>query len=305
MKRAVLFFSLVLMAGSIHAQKVFKKYGIDKEPVTLSKGRYVETFTNDEVVQIGTVLLNTKTNKVVKFLDEDTITVSYQEEYASRFVSIDPLAEKYPWLSPYAFCMNNPVRFIDPDGRKIVDATGNVMYANGQWLSNATAGAKLIANSMYSTPSGREAFNNLVKANYGVQLVYDQTSDIGKVGQAARFHDGNGNTTKATITIFEKNLVGELNNLTDLKNSGQDPVAAGATDSQQSMIKEGIPTQSERIGQVGVHEAEHVLNPNTGESGAVKAEIKAIKETAIKSLPIKLKVPEFTFKIEIKLPWEK
>jgi hypothetical protein len=104
------------MAGSIHAQKVFKKYGVDKEPVTLSKGRYVETFTNDEVVQIGTVLLNTKTNKVIKFLDEDTITVSYQEEYASRFVSIDPLAEKYPWLSPYAFCSNNPVNRIDPTG---------------------------------------------------------------------------------------------------------------------------------------------------------------------------------------------
>ena len=34
--------------------------------------------------------------------------------------SIDPMAEKYYWLSPYSYCANNPVKFVDPDGRKIV-----------------------------------------------------------------------------------------------------------------------------------------------------------------------------------------
>ena len=40
-----------------------------------------------------------------------------------RFTTIDPLAEKYPGISPYAYCNGNPVNFVDPDGmdfRKVV-----------------------------------------------------------------------------------------------------------------------------------------------------------------------------------------
>ena len=33
-----------------------------------------------------------------------------------RFTTIDPLAEKYPSVSPYAYCNGNPVNFVDPDG---------------------------------------------------------------------------------------------------------------------------------------------------------------------------------------------
>ena len=36
----------------------------------------------------------------------------------ARWDRIDPLCEKEPGVSPYAYCANNPVKFIDPDGRK-------------------------------------------------------------------------------------------------------------------------------------------------------------------------------------------
>jgi RHS repeat-associated protein len=36
-----------------------------------------------------------------------------------RFTTMDPLAEKYYAYSPYAYCMGNPIKFVDPDGREI------------------------------------------------------------------------------------------------------------------------------------------------------------------------------------------
>lgn len=36
-----------------------------------------------------------------------------------RWIAPDPASEKYYDLSPYAYCANNPVNLVDPDGKKI------------------------------------------------------------------------------------------------------------------------------------------------------------------------------------------
>ena len=40
----------------------------------------------------------------------------YYDNFLPRWTTPDPLAEKYYSISPYAFCNNNPVNFVDPDG---------------------------------------------------------------------------------------------------------------------------------------------------------------------------------------------
>ena len=34
----------------------------------------------------------------------------------SIWLSVDPLADKYPYSSPYVYCNNNPIRLVDPNG---------------------------------------------------------------------------------------------------------------------------------------------------------------------------------------------
>jgi len=48
-----------------------------------------------------------------------------------RWLSIDPLAAKYPSLSPYAYVANNPINAVDPDGRYI-------WFVHGTFSDNTT-----------------------------------------------------------------------------------------------------------------------------------------------------------------------
>ena len=61
---------------------------------------------------------------------------------AAFWTSPDPLCEKYYNISPYAFCNNNPVTFIDPDGRFIDTAwdAANVAMGVTSFVANVTVG---------------------------------------------------------------------------------------------------------------------------------------------------------------------
>ena len=43
----------------------------------------------------------------------------YDSDLMTGWLSVDPMADKYPSLSPYAYCGWNPVRLVDPDGEDI------------------------------------------------------------------------------------------------------------------------------------------------------------------------------------------
>jgi len=36
----------------------------------------------------------------------------------SIWLSVDPMSDKYPSMSPYNYCANNPIIFLDPDGKE-------------------------------------------------------------------------------------------------------------------------------------------------------------------------------------------
>ena len=63
-----------------------------------------------------------------KELDEETGMYYYEARYYAppTFTSRDPLFEKYFRMSPYAYCANNPVKYVDPSGEDI-EATDDIV----------------------------------------------------------------------------------------------------------------------------------------------------------------------------------
>ena len=62
------------------------------------------------------------------------------DDRISKWLSVDPLADQYPGISPYAYCAWNPVKYVDPDGRDIYEFdsdgnfTGNVIKQDGDHI---------------------------------------------------------------------------------------------------------------------------------------------------------------------------
>ena len=56
----------------------------------------------------------------------------YDPDLSALWLSVDPMADKYPGISPYAYCAWNPVRLVDPDGKD----TFNIDLKTGYLLSS-------------------------------------------------------------------------------------------------------------------------------------------------------------------------
>jgi hypothetical protein len=136
---------LLIVTASIKAQNPFEELGVKCEVLTLSKGKYCEFFPNDTLIRIGTVIFNTITNQVVDLVVLDSTNANdlrRQPYISSRWMSPDPLAEKYYEISPYTYCANNPILFLDPNGMEIwlsytqKDKDGNETTTKYQYRDN-------------------------------------------------------------------------------------------------------------------------------------------------------------------------
>jgi hypothetical protein len=124
--------ALVITARAQSDYNPFSSIGKKAKIVTASDGEF-EEFNYDTIQRIGSVLVNTRTKKIVKLLDANkTFTKASDNSAQSRWYSPDPLSEKFYNWSPYNFSFDNPIKFVDRDGK------APEVYINGDEADAAT-----------------------------------------------------------------------------------------------------------------------------------------------------------------------
>jgi len=138
----------------------------------------------------------------------------YDPSLSGLFISVDPMADKYPSISPYAYCAWNPVKLVDPDGKdwivifdhnkKTVTIEANYIVRTGdEETKNSAINAINVWNDLtgkYGLKVGEEKYS--VKFNLSV---------IGASDADLNNPDKNNNTYKLTSRFEDDNTYGETN----------------------------------------------------------------------------------------------
>ena len=107
---------------------------------------------------------------------------------AGTWLSVDPWADKYPQISPYAYCGWNPIKFVDPDGRYFDDTNEETAQKIEAELFTKKIYAALGNNNqmreLYSTWKDIQDMRNDGKNEYRFEL------DKNKPGTTSKEEDG-------------------------------------------------------------------------------------------------------------------
>jgi RHS repeat-associated protein len=151
--------------------------------------------------------------------DEETGLCYYGARYydprTSVWLSVDPLAEKYPNIGSYVYCANNPVKYIDPDGR-VLKLAGNrqeriTSLTYLQKLSNDKLGVKQdgtviimkkgAMNKDKTLSSGTGLVANIISENNTMTIELGKKGSTNTEENSSQAKATNGEGTDVTVNF--------------------------------------------------------------------------------------------------------
>jgi len=113
----------IRIGATDHTPQPFRAISTEQIPyATLSWGRLEEIHADKPAERYGRTLFDTRSRTITGFARDSVFFNDYFFDPVVFAWQIDPLAHKYPSLSPYHAFANNPILYVDEDGRE------NVVY---------------------------------------------------------------------------------------------------------------------------------------------------------------------------------
>ncbi|POS00520.1 RHS repeat-associated protein, partial [Flavobacterium croceum DSM 17960] len=170
-----------------------------------------------------------------------------------RWMNIDPLAEKHPEISPYIYCKNNPVVFVDPDGRDFgiyIDfVKGTVTIKGTYYATSADQASANQATNYWKNQSGK--FNYSFTDENGNKQSFAINYDLSV--QIVTPNAGESDLAALNRTL-DGDISGEGNVYRVLPDAQFDPNTNGSTSMNYVTVR-----NSKKSADTGSHEVGHSL----------------------------------------------
>ena len=199
-----------------------------------------------------------------------------------RWDRVDPLCEKYYSVSPYAYCHNNPVKYVDPDGKDYdvyydgASITIRAMY----FTDEASAESANNAVKFWNDLNGQYTMDGLpVKFDFTVSVV--TSAEIPKGVKAESYIRGKANMTISGNTYM-------LDNIPDVNKNGETNSGRLVTvDKERATHLTGAHEIGHTVGLQ--HSNAGLMTPASSDSNrskkVSKGDIKSIIRNAVKGKP--------------------
>ena len=140
-----------------------------------------------------------------KELDVETGLYYYGARYynpaTALWLGVDPLASKYPSVSPYVYCHSNPINRIDPDGR------ADFYKRDGEYFGNDgnDDGKIYLLNENENIYAGYDVEIGGVISSSLVKILYESSEEVDGLIIQNRIEEGDDYTISEYHTIGLKN----------------------------------------------------------------------------------------------------
>ena len=137
----------------------------------------------------------------------------YYSSDLSIWLSVDPISDKYPSLSPYVYCANNPIKLVDPNGEdyEIVIKGNNLIVKANYYTSDANKKDLQEALDLWNNQNGfsyvtgkgknKKVYNIRFELTIAEGNFTDEKSTMG----SENFHSGIDNFLSYSDNIFNEN----------------------------------------------------------------------------------------------------